>query len=193
MPSSQGVLHWPSEGRSLTVLVDEADLPLPNVSMDRVLIVHTLENTENLRHLLREAWRVLEGSGKIIIVVPNRSGIWARIERTPFGAGRPYTPRQLKQLLRDSMFTPLRTERALYMPPFQLRMLLGSAMAWEKIGHHAFSGLAGVCMIEATKQIYALNPNAPARVKRRFAALPQPQGNRATFDGSKTPLARRED
>ncbi|SCA55478.1 conserved hypothetical protein [Candidatus Terasakiella magnetica] len=173
MPSSQGVLHWPSESRSLTTLVDEAELPLEDLSVDRVLIVHAVECSEQLRNLLREVWRVLSGSGKVMIVVPNRSGVWARMERTPFGMGRPYSPRQLNTLLRDTMFTPLHGERALYVPPSRSRMMLGSALAWEKVGHRLFPGFAGVCLVEATKQIYAGNPGAPAKVKRRrMVALP---------------------
>ncbi|NVK19397.1 MAG: methyltransferase domain-containing protein [Methylocystaceae bacterium] len=167
MPSSQGVLHWPNETRSLTSLVDEADLPLADLSMDRVLIVHAVECSEQLRSLLREAWRVLSGSGKILIVVPNRTGIWARMERTPFGLGRPYSTRQLNGLLRDNMFTPLRVEYALFMPPSKSRMVIGSAPVWEKVGHRFFPGFAGVCLIEATKQIYAANPGAPEHSKRR--------------------------
>lgn len=173
MPSSQGVLHWPNEKRSLTTLVDEADLPLEDLSMDRVLIVHAVECSEQLRSLLREAWRVLSGSGKILIVVPNRSGVWARMERTPFGMGRPYSPRQLNTLLRDTMFTPLRAERALYVPPSKSRMILGSAPAWENVGYRLFPGFAGVCLVEATKQIYAGNTGLPAKAKRRtMVALP---------------------
>ncbi|NVJ92157.1 MAG: methyltransferase domain-containing protein [Methylocystaceae bacterium] len=176
MPSSQGVLHWPNENRSLTTLVDEADLPLPDLSVDRVLIVHAVECSEQLRNLLREVWRVLSGSGKVLIVVPNRTGVWARMERTPFGLGRPYSQRQLNTLLRDTMFTPLRAERALFVPPSKSRMVLSSAMAWEKIGHRFFPGFAGVCFVEATKQIYAANPSAPAKVKRRaMVALPNRQ------------------
>lgn len=173
MPAAQGVLHWPNEGRSLTTLVDEADLPLEDLSMDRVLIVHAIECSEQLRSLLREVWRVLKGNGKVLIVVPNRGGVWARMERTPFGFGRPYSPRQLNTLLRDTMFTPLQAERALFVPPSRSRMILGSAPAWENIGHRFFPGLAGVCLIEATKQIYAGNPATAAKVKRRrMVALP---------------------
>ncbi|MDV7339511.1 methyltransferase domain-containing protein [Terasakiella sp. A23] len=176
MPSSQGVLHWPNENRSLTTLVDEADLPLDDVSVDRVLIVHAVECTEQLRSLLREAWRVLNGSGKVLIVVPNRRGVWARMERTPFGFGRPYSPRQLNNLLRDNMFTPLRSDHALFVPPSKSRMILGSAPAWENIGRRFFPGFAGVCLIEATKQIYAANTGTPARARRRpIVALPSRQ------------------
>ena len=85
MPAGQGVLHWPVGERGLTMLADEVDLPLPDLSMDRVLIVHALESAEQVRPLLREAWRILSDSGRLIIVVPNRRGLWARFEQTPFG------------------------------------------------------------------------------------------------------------
>ncbi|HEY4169095.1 MAG TPA: methyltransferase type 11, partial [Reyranella sp.] len=38
MPAQQGVLRWPREGRNHTALVDELDLPLPDRSVDRVLL-----------------------------------------------------------------------------------------------------------------------------------------------------------
>ncbi|MEK9755402.1 MAG: methyltransferase domain-containing protein, partial [Rhodospirillaceae bacterium] len=91
MPAPQGVLHWPADGPGLTTLVDELSLPFDDLSMDRVILVHALEYSERVRPLLREAWRVLAGSGRLIVVVPNRRGLWARFERTPFGYGLPYS------------------------------------------------------------------------------------------------------
>ena len=55
--------------------------------------------------MMREAWRVLADSGRLIVVVPNRRGIWARFEqRSPFGHGHPYSQGQIKRLMRDSLF-----------------------------------------------------------------------------------------
>lgn len=45
MPAQQGVTRWPREGRNLATLVDELDLPLPDRSVDRVLLVHAMECT----------------------------------------------------------------------------------------------------------------------------------------------------
>ena len=59
MPAQQGVTRWPREGRNLTALVDENDLPLPDRSVDRVLLVHAVECSEQLRPFLREIWRVM--------------------------------------------------------------------------------------------------------------------------------------
>ena len=167
MPASKGVLHWPSEGRGLTALVDETELPLPDLSVDRVLLVHGLESSEYQRDMLREAWRVLTGEGRLLIVAPNRGGIWARLERTPLGWGQPYSAAQLSRLLRDNMFTPTRSHRALYIPPLRTRALLRSAPAWERIGSRWFPTFGGVVLVEAGKQLYASNLQVERKRFRR--------------------------
>ncbi len=173
MPAAQGVLHWPPEEAGLVTLVDELELPFPDLSMDRVLLVHALECAEQARPMMREIWRVLSGSGRLLVVVPNRSGIWARFERTPFGHGLPHTPGQLSRILRDSLFTPIESHRALFVPPVHSRMVLSSAPAWEQIGQRAFKTFSGVVMTEAVKQIYAAG-SAPSR-KRQRRYLPVPE------------------
>jgi SAM-dependent methyltransferase len=174
MAASQGVLHWPPEEKNLTCLVDEGELPLPDVSMDRVLLVHALEHTHQLQNLMREAWRVLTGGGRLMVVVPNRRGVWARFERTPFGQGYPYSRSQLSRLLRDSMFTPVERTAALFAPPSRWRMVLAAAPAWENAGSRWFENFGGVVIIEATKQIYATPTQVPA--KRRRLYMPMPSG-----------------
>ncbi len=158
MPAAQGVIRWPLEGGSLTALVEETSLPLPDAALDRILLVHSLENSEAVRPMLREVWRVLAPSGRLLIVTPNRRGLWARFDRTPFGHGQPYSRTQLTQLMRDMQFTPTRWGRALYTPPFASRSFIRSAAAWEKIGQRAWPRFSGLLMLEAAKQIYALTP-----------------------------------
>jgi len=173
MPAAQGVLHWPMDDRGLTTLVDELELPFNDVSMDRVLMIHAVECAEQIRPLLREAWRVLAGSGRLIVVVPNRRGIWARFERTPFGHGLPYSTGQISRLLRDNMFTPIETRRALYIPPTRSRMMLSAAPAFEKIGPSIIGTFAGVTVIEAVKQIYAGQPVMRQTHRKPVLVLPQ--------------------
>ncbi len=175
MPAGQGVLHWPQEGPGAVTLADETELPLPDYSVDRVLLVHGLESTENLRGMLHEIWRVLNGEGRLLLVVPNRRGIWARFDRTPFGWGHPYSRAQLTRLLRDNLFTPNRTERALYIPPTRLRWLLRSAMAWERIGRRWFPTFSGVIVVEASKQLYAASQSRERPRRRRPVVVPMPQ------------------
>src|SRR5438552_17224550 len=175
MPASLGVLGWPPEGPNLATLADEGELPFADYSIDRVLVVHAIETSEHAGAMLKEVWRVLAGGGRLLIVAPNRRGIWARLDRTPFGSGRPYTMSQLSQLLRDELFTPVGSDTALYIPPVRRRMIMRSAPAWERIGRSWFPTFAGVLLVEATKQIYA-KPAAIRAPRRRLVYAPAPHG-----------------
>ena len=175
MPANLGVLRWPEDGLNLVTLADEGELPFADYSIDRVLLVHALETSDEVRAMLKEVWRVLAGGGRVLVVAPNRRGIWARLDRTPFGSGRPYTMSQLSQLLRDEQFTPVGADTALFIPPATSRVMLRSATAWERIGNRWFPTFAGVLMVEATKQIYA-KPAAARAPRRRLVYMPAPHG-----------------
>jgi len=164
MPAPQGVVRWPSSKPALAALVEEDDLPLTDSAVDRVLLVHALENSADPVGLLREAWRVLAGGGRLLAVVPNRRGLWARMDTTPFGHGRPYSRPQLTHLLRETWFTPVGWGEALYMPPVGRSWFLRSAVAWERAGSTISAPFAGVHIVEATKQVYRA---IPARRERR--------------------------
>lgn len=158
MPAVQGVVKWPSERPTLAALVDECELPLPDAAVDRILLVHVIEQSPDVSALLREVWRVLAAGGRILAVVPNRRGLWARMDTTPFGQGRPYSRFQLTQILREAWFTPTAWGEALYMPPIGRRWFVGSATAWERTGAAVSAPFAGVHLVEATKQVYRLIP-----------------------------------
>jgi len=178
MPATQGALRWPDQIKqepNLVTLVNPTELPLPDLSVDRVLLIHMLERSEELRATLREIWRVMAASGKLLIVVPNRRGIWARLDRTPFGTGSPYTQLQLSRLLRDSLFTPIQATYSLWVPPTNSRMILSSAPAWEKLGNRWCPSFGGVLLLAATKQIYAAS--APRGVPARSRGQLIPVGN----------------
>ncbi len=157
MPAEQGALSWSKTPPNIVVLTEEIQLPLADKSVDFALIVHALEFTSHPREMIREAWRVLSDGGRLLIIVPNRSGLWARGETTPFAKGHTYSLSQLTQFLKENMFTPLSVENALYVPPTQSRVLLSTATAWEKLGHQWFRHLSGVILLEASKQVYAGN------------------------------------
>ncbi|MGE0725427.1 MAG: class I SAM-dependent methyltransferase [Alphaproteobacteria bacterium] len=175
MPAGQGVLAWPPVGANRATVGDDGELPFPDLMFDRVLLVHALEASDQVRPLLRESWRVLAGGGRLMVVAPNRRGLWARRDMTPFGHGHPYSTGQLSRLLRDCMFTPTHATQALFVPPTRWRMLQRAAVAWERAGERWFTRFAGVVMIEAAKQIYAATPiQADARRRRAVEALPAP-------------------
>src|ERR1700731_3790643 len=173
MPAGQGVVKWPTTKPALSALVDENELPLPDSAVDRVLQVHGLEMTHDPAVLLREVWRVLAAGGRLLVVVPNRRGVWARMDSTPFGHGRPYSRSQIMQLLRETWFTPTGWDEALYVPPIPRGWFLRSALAWERAGATLASPFAGVHIVEATKQVYRAIP-APRREKRRLVPALEP-------------------
>jgi len=177
MPAEQGVLPWPEQGANCVALAEEGELPLQDFSVDRVLLVHGLEHSAQARLLLKEVWRVLAGGGRLLAIVPNRRGIWTRLDRTPLGVGHPYSAGQLSRLLRDEHFTPERSAPALFIPPTVSRMMLRSAQAWERVGERWFTTFAGVVLVEASKQIYAKTAES-RRVRERRVYLPLPQGAR---------------
>lgn len=165
-PAQLGAARWPAGAANLACTAEEDALPFADVSFDRILLVHGLEAAEHARRMLREVWRVLKDDGRLLIVVPNRSGMWAHLEHTPFGQGQPYSPGQVGRLLAASMFRVERRDTALYVPPGNMRLLLRSARLWENAGRRLVPGLAGVTISEAVKDVYAAVPLA-ARPKRR--------------------------
>ena len=173
MPAGQGVIRWPSHQPSRVVLTDERELPFPDSAFDRVLLIHAVEFTENLRPMLRETWRVLSGGGRLLVVVPNRRGVWARMEGTPFGHGQPYSQGQLDLLLRDCLFMPVSSDSALYAPPSSRRLIRRLSPTWEQVGKRWLRPFSGVVLMEAEKQVYAgTAQTASARtLKRRLRPL----------------------
>jgi len=161
LPEPLGAIAWPA-GWCLSVLAEETALPFPDAMFDRVLVVHGLESAESLRPLLRQLWRVL--------VAPNRTSLWAQVERSPFAHGRPFNRSQLGTTLRDTLFVADRWDSALFMPPLRSRRLLGRGVSWEKVGRRLWPALAGVHIVEATKSMYALSPPVAAKQEQRVFA-----------------------
>lgn len=176
MPASQGAVNWPANGPSATALVFEEELPLYDSSIDRILMVHALEHTENPREALMEAWRVLAPGGRLVIVAPSRRGLWARFEHTPFGTGRPFSRGQLNALLREANFTPTAWADALHIPPSQRRWMMRLQGLWEKSGRRFWPIFAGAVVVEAQKRVYQGVPVSSRASRRVFMPVLSPQG-----------------
>lgn len=183
MPAGQGAVNWPVGELSSTALVFDEELPLPDASIDRVLMVHSLEFAENPRETLKEIWRVLAPGGRLVIVVPNRRGVWARLEHTPFGSGRPYSRGQLTALLRETNFTPSASAEALFFPPSKIRSILKLRRAFERMGRMVWPAFSGVILVEAQKRLYQGLPVAARASRRVFAPVLAPQGVPTTRSG----------
>ncbi|ADZ68655.1 methyltransferase domain-containing protein [Polymorphum gilvum] len=154
MPGPQGVVAWPRERDNAAVLVDEAHLPFSDALFERALVVHALDLSGDPAAMLREVWRVLAPGGRVIVVVPNRRGLWSQSETSPFGYGRPYSRGQIQGLLKTCQFDVTANEEALFLPPTRARMVLRSARTWEAAGRRLWPAFAGLLLVEAEKRIY---------------------------------------
>lgn len=155
MPQAQGAASWPSDAQSRTTLCTDERWPLDDSATGAVLLMHALEHSADPAALLAEAWRVLAPQGQLWLVVPNRRGLWALAEATPFGRGQPYTTTQLRRLLHNASFVPEGWRRALYTPPFKSSLGLATAPLWETVGPALAALHGGVIILRAVKQLYA--------------------------------------
>ncbi len=178
MFASQGVHHWPDDADNLTCLANEIELPFETNSVDRIILVHSLEFTGFVKPAFEELWRVLKSNGRILVIVPNRMGLWARADWTPFGHGQPYSTSQVENFLIENLFVPEYAEKGLFVPPFKNQFFLRSAHWWEKLGEKIFPAMGGLIFIEASKQIYAGTARpvrSEARAKKPvMAGTPEP-------------------
>ena len=170
LPEDLGPYCWPSP-QSLSLVAEEDELPFADALFDRVLMIHGLETADAARPVMRQIWRVLAPAGRLLIVAPNRTSLWAQADRSPFAHGRPFTRGQLSRLLKDAMFVPERWEMALLAPPVKSRRLVRSGNGWERTGRLLWPKLAGVHVVDATKSLYAA---APVRKARRLQAVLSP-------------------
>jgi len=170
MPAAQGAETWPTAARNVVCLADENALPLPSAMFDRVLIVHGLEECADPVAMLSETHRVLAPSGRAIIVVANRNGLWAGAETTPFGHGRPFTRAQLETIVRDAQLEPCAWSRALYAPPWPV--LAPYAELIEPAAAVIAPPFSGLILLEAIKQTFAVRPGRVRAAVVRAALRP---------------------
>ena len=181
MPAEQGVAIWPEAGRCAAALVDPQMLPLPDGSIDRLLLAHALEAADRPDALLEELWRITAPEGRMIVIVPSRRGVWARTDSTPYGQGLPYSKSQLRDLLHRAEFSPVFWGEALHAPPVARPFMMRSATTIERVGGALGLPFAGVYIVEAVKQV-------PRRVGVRTVA----RARLPPLNPALAPSARRE-
>jgi len=136
---------------------------------------------------MEEIRRVLAPGGQAVFVVPNRSGIWARRDATPFGFGRPYSASQLAETLSRHELTVERELAALYMPPSHRGFWLRTGSAAERIGQRLdIQRFAGLRIVEARRRVYVTPQSGakeaarvPLKVLEGLAPAPKPATGRA--------------
>jgi len=152
MPARQGAFAWPHPDHVATALVEEENLPLPDASIDCFLLVHALEEVKNAAQTLRELWRVLVPGGQLIMIVPNRYGLWAWADHAVFGGTHSYSRRQLQSLLHEEDFSPLALYAALHFWPRKDWQIKHHSRLYERFARHVIPSLGGVWVVQAQKQ-----------------------------------------
>lgn len=157
--------RWPLTAPSRSAVADPERLPFADALFDDALLIHALELVEHPRAVLRELWRVLSPAGRVVLVVPNRAGVWARVEALPFGRGRPYGRGTLTRLLNDAMFEVEHWSTALAAPPVRRLRWLESALA------RLAPNLGGVHVV-AVRKVDGLRPSGTAARAVARVAVP---------------------
>ena len=156
--------RWPMTVPSRSAVADPERLPFADALFDDAVLIHALELVERPRVVLRELWRVLSPAGRLVLVVPNRAGVWARVEALPFGRGHPYGRSALTRLLDDAMFEIEHWSTALAAPPVaRLRWLEGTLARFAPT-------LGGVHVVGARK-VDGLSPTGRVAVARLKPAI----------------------
>ena len=176
MPAGQGVVHWPQDGDNRTTLVWDSHLPFADLIFDKILLIHELEFA-NEAPLLDECERVLKPDGRLLSVVPNRTGAWCRREEvSPFGRGRPFSGMQMNKLMRKNGFLTTQSCYGLFIPPTRKEWILKYYDTAEKIGQRWRAPLGGVLLTEAKKDHFG---GKAVRVEDGEAAVRRPCFNAA--------------
>lgn len=177
MPARQGIMPWPPNESSRAVLVEESRLPFAHETFDTVVILHTLEFTRDPEAFLQEILRVSAHDAAILVIVPNRLGLWAHRDQTPLGYGHPYSIFQLTDLLRNCSLkiTVKKPVLSFFPHPSRWATHRGWALIWPQ-------ALAGAWCVRLERDpTWAVAAPKPAFVYSglsKLGAVPQPSACR---------------
>ena len=175
MPAAQGAMYWPVHADNRSVLGDALMPPFAPSSIHRAIVLHALEHEAKPEELLSVLWELLVPGGRLLIVVPNRKGVWARRSVTPFATGTPYSMVEIRRLLDAAKFTIRRANTALIAPPSHHPLWIKLFTFIEWLGSWSIPGAGGVLVLEAEKQIYAgIGERATASAAPRWSAQSAP-------------------
>ena len=162
--NKMGGITWPNTTCSHTAIVHENHLPLANKSIDKLIVVHGLECSKNREQLLTEVNRIVAPDGEILIIFPNKAGIWSHTSNTPFAHGDHYTMSQLNDALSKDGWHIKAEERFLYFPPTQSLYTQSFFAPVEMMGSYFFPYFSGLNAITAKKQTL-IAPSQPISQK----------------------------
>jgi SAM-dependent methyltransferase len=151
VPIGHGLHHFDVNNKNLTVSVNEYILPIDDLSLDRLLVIHSFEYLTDHNKFLREAWRSLDKNGEILIIVPNSFGLWRPYYKNNLSSLRTFSFSELNSLLLNNFFTPINFSNSLFFPPINNQLILDRANIFEKASKSFLKFFSGVIIVRARK------------------------------------------
>lgn len=172
MPESMGGTPWP-EGQKNRVVLTGDTLPFADNTFDCIVLCHHLEFTPDPDALLEACWHALRPDGRLVVMVPNRAGAWARRDTTILAQGHPYSAGQLEKLFKRNNYKTTQSAFTLFFPPVNWRPLLRFYETFEKIGQRWRAPVGGVVLAQARKDVFGMKAvRAKGRQSRRLVQVP---------------------
>jgi SAM-dependent methyltransferase len=177
-----------ADGRVDCMLRPE-QLPFQSDSMDMVVLVHSLEFSDNPHRVLREAERVLAPEGHLLVLTFNLISLWGLAHAVPAlqrrGApwnGQYFTSRRVRDWLTLLDLETICVEHHFYRPPLNRQRLQERLTSVDRWGPRLAPWFGGVHLTVAQKHIVGVTPLRPAwRPPRRLVAggIAQPSSRKS--------------
>ena len=151
VPNKFGLFNFSINEKNLTASVQEDILPLEDLSIDRLLVVNCFEYLSEHKKFLREAWRILDKDGEIIIITPNTYGLWRFFYKKKLNSPTTFSSYELDLLLSNNFFTPVKIEYCLFLPPLKNKFFINKIRSFEVLNNRLTKYFAGLIIIKGKK------------------------------------------
>jgi len=150
-------------GRSGDLEGRNESLPFKCHCLDALLLVHTIEFSDDPHQVLREAERVLVADGTLVLCYFNPWSFWGLRRLFAFKAAPPwhghfFSQTRIKDWLGLLNFEVVATERLVFYPPIQSERWLIRSLFIERVAKRLWPIFSGVTILVATKRTIPLTP-----------------------------------
>lgn len=159
-----------------TAIAQSEEIPLPNESVDMVLMHHTLDYCSNQHQSLREISRVLIAGGHVVIVGFNPYSGWGLRHRLHWNSQQPspwnaalLSTHRISDWLKLLDFQIDQIRYGAYTLPINSEKIIRYSSWMDPLAGRLNWPTGGIYVIKAHKQVIALTP-----VQRHWRRLPVP-------------------
>ena len=175
-----------TSAQTIAIRCDFDALPFDNVSLDLVVLPHTLELARDPHLALREVERVLRPEGRVVVIGFNPNSLWGLRQRASHlgrrlgatrapalvlpSAGEFLAHRRLRDWLHLLSFEVESGSFGGYRPPFRSEKWLGRFEWTERAGERWWPMLGAAYMLTAVKRVRGMRLVGLARNQRQRAS-----------------------